>query len=160
KVTSQLYQVRKSEQEIKLEEERGIEEPFLIKYVLVEGRLILHEKFINTQRDSQGRIIRKDAKAILSVHEKGDNKFRCLIQNLIIFKPNNSHTEHHEVNANFLAEITEPLGLNELVQFVRKYRDETLENESYLVNYFTVDYLLLNALIMNGYQVKEVEVLP
>ena len=160
KVTSQLYQVRKSEQEIKLEEERGIEEPFPIKYVLVEGRLILREKFINPQRDSQGRIKRKDAQAILSVHEQGDNKFRCVIQKLISFKPNNSHPAHHEVNANFLAEITEPLGLNELVQFVRKYRDETLENESYLVNYFTVDYLLLNALIMNGYQVKGVEVLP
>lgn len=160
KVTSQLYQVLKSEQEMKLEEENGLVELFPIKFVLVEGKLILREKFINPQRDSQGRIKRKDAQAILSVHEQGDNKFRCVIQKLISFKPNNSHPAHHEVNANFLAEITEPLGLNELVQFVRKYRDETLENESYLVNYFTVDYLLLNALIMNSYQVKEVEVLP
>src|SRR5690606_25985542 len=65
KVTSQLYQVLKSEQEMKLEEENGIESPFPIKFVLVEGKVILREKFINPQRDSQGRIKRKDAQAIL-----------------------------------------------------------------------------------------------
>ena len=160
KVTSQLYQVRKSKQEIELEEEKGIEEPFPIKFVLVEGKVILREKFINPERDYQGRIKRKDAQAILSVHEQGDNKFRCIIQKLITFKPDNSHPAHQEINANFFAEITEQLGLNELIQFVRHYRDESLANESYLVNYYTIDYLLLNALVMNGYQVKDIEILP
>ncbi len=64
------------------------------------------------------------------------------------------------MNANFLAEITELLDVNELIKFVRNYRDESLVNEEYLVNHFTIDYLLLNSLVMNGYQVKEVEVLP
>jgi len=159
KVTSQLYQVRKSQQEIDLEEEKGTEEPFPIKFVLVEGKVILREKFINPERDYQGRIKRKDARAILSVHEQGDNKFRCVIQKLITFKPDNSHPAHQEINANFVAEITEQLGLNELIQFVHHYRDESLVNESYLVNYYTIDYLLLNALVMNGYQVKDIEVL-
>ena len=160
KVTSQLYQVRKSDEEMRLEEENGIEESFPIKFVLVEGKVILREKFINPQRDYQGRIKRKDAQAILSIHDQGDNKFRCVIQKLITFKPNNNHPAHHEVSANFLAEITEPLDMNELIQFVRNYREESLVNEEYLVNYFTIDYLLLNSLVMNGYQVKEVEVLP
>lgn len=160
KVTSQLYQVRKSEQEMKLEEENNSEYPFPIKFVLVEGKVILREKFINPERDRQGRIKRKDAQAILSIHEQGDNKFRCVIQRLISFKSTTSHPAHHEVSANFLAKITEPLGINELIQFVRDYREESLVNEEYLVNYFTIDYLLLNALVMNGYQVKDVEVLP
>lgn len=160
KVTSQLYQVLKSEQEMKLEEENGIESPFPIKFVLVEGKVILREKFINPQRDSQGRIKRKDAQAILSIHEQGDNKFRCVVQNLITFKRGNNHPAHHEMNANFLAEITEPLDINELIKFVRDYREESLVNEEYLVNYFTIDYLLLNSLVINGYQVKDVEVLP
>ena len=160
KVTSQLYQVGKSEQEIKLEEENGIESPFPIKFVLVEGKVILREKFINPQRDYQGRIKRKDAQAILSIHEQGDNKFRCVIQKLITFKPNHNHPAHHEVSANFLSEITEPLDVNDLIKFVRNYRDESLENEEYLINFFSLDYLLLNSLVMNGYQVKEVEVLP
>ena len=64
------------------------------------------------------------------------------------------------MSANFLAEITESLDMNKLIQFVRDYREESLVNEEYLVNYFTIDYLLLNSLVMNGYQVKEVEVLP
>ena len=64
------------------------------------------------------------------------------------------------MSANFLADITEPLDINEVIQFVRNYRDESLENEEYLINFFTLDYLLLNSLVMNGYQVKEVEVLP
>ncbi|QIO04673.1 XRE family transcriptional regulator [Acinetobacter shaoyimingii] len=160
KVTSQLYQVHKSEEEIQLEEENGTEESFPIKFILVEGKVILREKFINPQRDYQGRIKRKDAQAILSIHDQGDNKFRCVIQKLITFKPNNNHPAHHEVSANFLAEITEPLDINELIQFVRNYREESLVNEEYLINYFTIDYLLLNSLVMNGYQVKEVEVLP
>ena len=160
KVTSQLYQVRKSEQEIQLEKENGSEEPFPIKFVLVEGKVILREKFLDPQRDGQGRIKRKDAQVILSIHDQGDNKFRCVIQRLLTITAINRHPAHKEVNANFLAEITEPLGLNELIQFVRKYRNESLKNESYLVNYFTVDYLLLNALIMHGYQVEGVEVLP
>lgn len=160
KVTSQLYQVRKSEEEIQLEEENGTEEPFPIKFVLVEGKVILREKFINPQRDYQGRIKRKDAQAILSIHEQGDNKFRCVVQTLITFKANNNHPAHNEVSANFLAEITESLDMNKLIQFVRDYREESLVNEEYLVNYFTIDYLLLNSLVMNGYQVKEVEVLP
>ncbi len=160
KVTSQLYQVRKSEEEIQLEEENGTEEPFPIKFVLVEGKVILREKFINPQRDYQGRIKRKDAQAILSIHEQGDNKFRCVIQRLITFTSNKNHPAHHEVSANFLADITEPLDINEVIQFVRNYRDESLENEEYLINFFTLDYLLLNSLVMNGYQVKEVEVLP
>lgn len=160
KVTSQLYQVRKSDEEMRLEEENGIEESFPIKFVLVEGKVILREKFINPQRDYQGRIKRKDAQAILSIHDQGDNKFRCVIQKLITFNPNNNHPAHHEVSANFLAEITEPLDMNELIQFVRNYREASLVNEEYLVNYFTIDYLLLNSLVMNGYQVKEVEVLP
>lgn len=160
KVTSQLYQVGKSEQEMKLEEENGIESPFPIKFVLVEGKVILREKFINPQRDYQGRIKRKDARAILSIHEQGDNKFRCVIQRLITFTPNKNNPAHHEVSANFLADITEPLDINEVIQFVRNYRDESLENEEYLINFFTLDYLLLNSLVMNGYQVKEVEVLP
>lgn len=160
KVTSQLYQVHKSEQEMKLEEENGNEDPFPIKFVLVEGKVILREKFINPQRDYQGRIKRKDAQAILSIHEQGDNKFRCVIQRLITFTANKNHPAHHEMNANFLADITEPLDMNELIKFVRDYREETLVNEEYLANYFTIDYLLLNSLVMNGYQVKDVEVLP
>jgi len=160
KVTSQLYQVRKSDEEMRLEEENGADSPFPIKFVLVEGKVILREKFINPQRDYQGRIKRKDTQAILSIHEQGDNKFRCVIQTLIKFTPNKNHPAHHEVNANFLSEITEVLDMNELIQFVRNYRDESLVNEEYLINHFTIDYLLLNSLVMNGYQVKEVEVLP
>ena len=64
------------------------------------------------------------------------------------------------MSANFLADITEPLDINEVIQFVRNYRDESLENEEYLINFYTLDYLLLNSLVMNGYQVKDVEVLP
>lgn len=160
KVTSQLYQVHKSEEKMQLEKEKGIEVPFPIKFVLVEGKVILREKFINPERDRQGRIKRKDAQAILSVHEQGNNKFRCVIQRLISFKSTNTHPAHHEINANFLAEISEPMELNELIEFVRAYRDKVLINESYVVNRFTIDYLLLNALVMNGYQVKDIEVLP
>ena len=160
KVTSQLYQVRKSDEEMRLEEENGTDGPFPMKFVLVEGKVILREKFINPQRDYQGRIKRKDAQAIFSIHEQGDNKFRCVLQKLITFKHGNNHPAHHEMNANFLAEITEPLDIKELIKYVRDYRDESLVNEEYLVNYFTIDYLLVNSLVMNGYQVKDVEVLP
>ena len=124
----------------------------------VEGKVILSLPFHDPRRSAGGKLIKKVPVHKLVIHHQGKEQFRAVIQGRLKFKQTNEELECSIVDGIWNSEISEPMSLPQLVEFVDRYVEEKLK--TFPSDATTLPFLIRQALLNHGIPINGIVEYP
>lgn len=123
----------------------------------VEGKVILSEEFYDARRDKNGKLVKKIPIFKLVIHHQGNDHFRIVYQNRLMFR-SKEELENRNQDAIWCSKVSDQFTLEHLLAHIERYIEQ-LQKE-FPGDATTLPYLLRQALLNHGFEVKDVVEYP
>lgn len=123
----------------------------------VEGKVILSQVFHDARRIKH-KLLKKIPQFKLVIHHQGNNKFRVVKLNRIVFQNSNAELESTVEDAIWASTVSEQHELNELLSVIDQYAEKTLTE--YPSDAYTLPFILRQSLLNHGFSIDGIVEYP